>query len=97
MNDEAFNDLLDRAFHGHAVEVLAAVDLDVGLVNRVGQGGLTLLHWISRGGHVDLIQQLIERKADIHARDANGWDSVMWAAAHGRLEALTLLLNREQA
>jgi len=87
MNDEAFNDLLDRAFHGHAVEVLAAVDLDVGLVNRVGQGGLTLLHWIFRGGHVELIQQLLERKADIHARDANGWDS-LWSSRspHSPLE-----------
>ena len=40
------------------VDVLAAVDLDVGLVNRVGQDGYTLLIRASMRGHVDLIQGL---------------------------------------
>ena len=93
MNDQAFNDLLSLALNGRTVEVLAAVDLDVGLVNRVGQGGYTLLIMASRGGHVDLIQGLLERKADIHARIVNGWDSVMYAAFFGHLPALTLLMN----
>ena len=93
MNDQAFNDLLWRARGGHTVEVLAAVDLDVGLVNRIGQFGYTLLIKASIGGHVDLIQGLLERKADIHARNAGGWDSVMFAAWNGNLPALTLLMN----
>ena len=93
MNGEDFQGLLERAHHGHTVEVLAAVDLDVGLVNRVGQLGWTLLLKASWGGHVDLIQGLLERKADIHARNADGWDSVMCAAALGHLSALTLLMN----
>ena len=93
MNDEAFEGLLVRAHNGHTVDILAAVDLDVGLVNRVGQEGWTLLIMASFGGHVDLIQGLLERKADIHARDADGWDSVMYAASNGHLPALTLLMN----
>ena len=93
MNDEAFEGLLRRAWKGHTVEVLAAVDLDVGLVNRVSQYGNTLLLMASTGGHVDLIQGLLERKADIHARTASGWGSVMYAARHGNLPALTLLMN----
>ena len=43
MNEEDFQRLLANAWHGRTVEVLAAVDLDVGLVNRVGQRGYTLL------------------------------------------------------
>ena len=93
MNDQDFNYLLRQAQFGRTVEVLAAVDLDVGLVNRVGQLGWTLLIEASFGGHVDLIQGLLERKADIHARDATGWDSVMQAADRGHLPALTLLMN----
>jgi ankyrin repeat protein len=93
MNDEDFKRFLWRACDGHTVEVLTAVDLDVGLVNRVGQYGRTLLLMASRGGHVDLIQGLLERKADIHARDAYGCDSVMMAAWYGHLPALTLLMN----
>ena len=93
MNDQAFEGLLDRAYYGRTVEVLAAVDLDVELVNRVGQDGFTLLNRASIGGHVDLIQGLLERKADIHARNAIGWDSVISAAINGHLPALTLLMN----
>ena len=93
MNEEAFEGLLRRALYGHTVDVFAAVDLEVGLVNRVGQRGWTLLINASAGGHVDLIQGLLERKADIHARNAYGWDSVMWAAYNGHLPALTLLMN----
>ena len=44
-------------------------------------------------GQVDLIQGLLERKADIHARNAHGWDSVMCAAFNGCLPTLTLLVN----
>ena len=54
--DQVFQWLLWRANDGETVEVLAAVDLDVGLVNRVGQSGYTLLLRASEGGHVDLIQ-----------------------------------------
>jgi len=93
MNDAAFDGLLGRAHNGDTVDVLAAVDLDVGLVNRVGQLGRTLLIMASTGGHVDLIQGLLERKADIHARNASGWDSVMCAAFYDHLPALTLLMN----
>ena len=93
MNEDDFEGLLLRARGGHTVEVLAAVDLDVGLVNRVAQGGYTLLINASWGRHVDLIQGLLERKADIHARTAYGWDSVMHAASRGHLPALTLLMN----
>ena len=94
MNEEAFERFLRRACYGRTVEVLAAVDLDVGLVNRVGQYGNTLLIKASLGGgHVDLIQGLLERKADIHARTVSGWDSVMLAAMNGHLPALTLLMN----
>jgi len=93
MNDAAFDGLLGRAHNGHTVDVLTTVDLDVGLVNRVGQYGWTLLIRASLGGHVDLIQGLLERKADIHARDAGGLDSAMMAAWYGHLPALTLLMN----
>jgi len=93
MNDDAFQGLLGRANDGYTAEVLAAVDLDVGLVNRVDQYGWTLLIMASSGGHVDLIQGLLERKADIHARYVNGCDSVMLAAINGNLPALTLLMN----
>ena len=91
--DEDFQELLGRAYYGHTEEVLAAVDLDVGLVNRVAQDGNTLLLRASTDGRVNLIEGLLERKADIHARAAGGWNSVMHAAFNGHLPAITLLMN----
>jgi len=97
MNDQVFLRLLSRGPRdprdGHTAEVLAAVDLDLGLVNRVGQRGYTLLIMASVRGQVDLIQGLLERKADIHARITIGTDSVMYAARNGHLPALTLLMD----
>ena len=93
MNEQQFQILNGRAFGGRTAEVLAAVDAEPGLVHRVGDAGHRLLHWASMDGHADLIQGLLERKADIHARAVLGWDAMMISARHNHLPALTLLFN----
>jgi len=56
MNEEQFDELLDRAHRNEApAEILAAVELEPGLVTRASGGsGETILHSASEGGHVDL-------------------------------------------
>jgi hypothetical protein len=93
MNEQQFNNLLYRAFGGRTAKVLAAVDVEPGLVHRADNAGYRLLHWASMGGHADLIQGLLERKADIHARTLSGSDAIMLSAMHSRLPALTLLFT----
>jgi len=93
MNEQQFFILEDRAFGGHTAEVLAAVDVEPGLVHRADGVGHRLLHRASMGGNTDLIQGLLERKADIHARVVSGWDAMMISAIHNHLPALTLLFT----
>ena len=93
MNEQQFKTLLGRASGGRTAEVLAAVDAEPGLVHRANDAGYRLLHWASMGGHADLIQGLLERKADIHARAVFGWDAMIMSALHTHLPALTLLFN----
>ena len=93
MNEQQFRILKARAFGGRAAEVLAAVDAEPGLVHRAGDAGNRLLHCASWGGNTDLIQGLLERKADIHARSVIGSDAMMLSAWRNHLPALTLLFT----
>jgi len=93
MNEAQFNNLMNRSRCGHTTAVLEAADAEVGLITRVAHNGLTLLHEASSSGHVELIQGLLERKADIHAKAAVGLDAMMISAGNGHIEALKLLFN----
>ena len=93
MNEEQFNNLMNRSRWGHTTVVLDAVDAEAGLIKRAAYNGLTLLHEASSSGHVELIQGLIDRKADIHAKAAVGCDALMISAGNGHIEALKLLFT----
>ena len=103
MNDQEFNHLLGRAYKGETEAVLSAVDAEPGLATRgnaAGNGwiqGTTLLHQASDCGRVDLVRGLLDRGADVHAKDTgagDGRDALMWACYFGRVPVATLLLDR---
>ena len=111
MNDQEFDQLLYRAQEGETEAVLAAVDAEQGLATRGADGqdwgdeqdgsfwirGLTLLHMASYCGHVDLAHGLLDRGADLHAKDTyagSGGDALMQACFFGRVPVATLLLDR---
>ena len=82
MNEEQFQQLLGSARFGEAPAVLAAVDQDPGLVTRVSENHRygeeeTLLHMACQGGHLDLSRDLLDRRADLHYRNAAGRDALM--------------------
>ena len=96
MNEEAFNELLERAHRGESEAVLAAVDEDPGLATRIVQGGDTLLHYSCIGNRLDLAHALLDRGSEVNAIDAHGFDVLMFACGgDGNCLALvTLLLDR---
>jgi len=55
-----------------------------------------LLHYAAYYGRLDLVGELLDRGADIHARDIHGHDALMWACSGGHedLAMVTLLLDR---
>ena len=94
LNEEEFVELLRRARGGETAFVLAAVDQDQALLNRAGRGGLTLLNCACERGHLELVQGLVERGSDLHAKDNNGWDALFLAAIENPLAVATYLLDR---
>ena len=103
MNDQEFINLLVRAYKGETEAVLSAVDAEPGLATRGAAAGnswirdTTLLHLAGAYGHVDLARGLLDRGADLHAKDTEagyGWDALMRACFSGRVPVATLLLDR---
>ena len=98
MNNYEFGNLLQQADLAstaeYVAEVLSIVDQHEGIVHRANEGGSRLLHWASMGGHVDLIRGLIDRGAEVSAKDSDGRDALMWASLEGHIPAATLLLDR---
>jgi ankyrin repeat protein len=68
----SFDELMDHARDGHTEIVLEAVDRDRGLLARADQNGGRLLDQAACCGRADLVGALLDRGADIHARDNDG-------------------------
>ena len=94
MDDEQFDQLLERADVGDTAAVLAALDQDPSLVNRAGFNGWTLLMRAGIEGFGDLVEELLERGANVHAFHMNGWAALTFAAGRGHYHILTILCDR---
>jgi len=96
LSDEEFEELMQHAGAGQTEIVLEAVDTDRGLLARANQHGFRLLHYAAWYGRSDLVGELLDRGADIHARDNIGYDALMNAcfSDHADLAMVTLLLDR---
>ena len=96
MNEEAFNELLERAHRGESEAVLAAVDQDPGLVTRTDPRRHTLLHSACIGNRLELARALLDRGSEVNAIDADGYDALIFACGgvDSRLALVTLLLDR---
>ena len=59
-----------------------------------GKAGKTALHLAAKSGHLEIIQLLLERGADINTRDRKGKTALHLAAKSGHLDITKLLLER---
>ena len=94
MNEEEFWDLLRRASGGATAFVLAAVDHDQALLTRANGNGNNLLHYACMGSELELVQGLLERGSDLHAKDNDGYNAFHCAANRQILAIITYLLDR---
>ena len=77
LSAEEFRALMEHARVGHTEIVLEAVDRDRGLLARANQYGERLLYRAAWWGRADLVGELLDRGADIHARDNHGYDALI--------------------
>jgi len=48
----------------------------------------------ARWGDLEKVKKLLDRGADVNARDKDGWTPLHWASVHGHLDVIKLLVER---
>jgi uncharacterized protein len=87
--------LLGRACRNEAPAVIAAVELEPGLVTRGSEEkGHTILHNACMGGHLDLVRDLVNRHSDVHQGSTTfGQDALIFASTNGHIPVMEFLLS----
>ena len=88
-NDKDESPLMLAALKGHFALVKKLVERDA----DVNKTGWTALHYAASGGHVQVIDFLLENSAYIDAESPNGTTPLMMAAMYGSPESVKLLIQ----
>lgn len=80
--------LMLAALRGYLDICLALIERDA----DVNKPGWTALHYAATGGHVDVIQLLLDKHAYIDAASPNGSTPLMMAAMYGSVDSVRALL-----
>lgn len=81
---KSIRDLLDEALQTRLFHI--------DTIDRLGRG---LLWYAVSNGHLEATQLLLDRRANLHIRDAMGWTSLHLAVYHGHPPIARLLLERK--
>lgn len=97
LSEDEFNQLCDKARYAETSKVLAAVDKDRRLATRATDFGMTLLMFASQGypDNSSLIEGLLARGANVHARDNSDWNALMFASRYGHIAICTMFLKHK--
>ena len=75
-------EIQDAAKDGNLDKVKALVQANPKLVTSKDAEGKTALHWAATGGHKEVVQFLLDSKADVHAKDNDGKTPLDLASFH---------------
>jgi len=77
--------LIEAAKQGDLAGIAGVLDRHPEIINRRDAQGATALHYAASSGHRAVVQQLVRRGADAHAKDAElGATPAGWAIAYLR-------------
>jgi ankyrin repeat protein len=88
------DEIHEAARQGNLEKVRALVDKDPTLIAAKDKGGETPLHWAAFSGNIDLVRFLLEKGAEVDARNGRGLTPLAFAALQGRTPAAGLLIER---
>ncbi len=74
----------------HSISADIQIDLEV----KDEEYGYTPLLWAARYGHDAVVQLLLEKGADLEAKDKDGWTPLLWAAENGHNAVVQQLLEK---
>lgn len=83
--------LFDASWRGNVAEVTRL--LGQGANPNVVNQGSTPLHKAADGGHLEIMRQLMDHKADVNAKNSDGWSTLANAAGTHKPDATKLLLD----
>ncbi len=85
-------EIFEAAKAGDTARVRMLVDKDPGLLRAVDETGRTALHWACRGVDLEVVKALVEKGADVNARDAAAVTPLHSAASRGHRDAVEFLI-----
>ena len=88
------DDVIKGAHSGNVTMVEAALrENATALLKRTYfDHGVTAMMAAARDGHTDVVKLLLEKGANVHAQDSDGWTALMYAAEGGHFELTKTLL-----
>ena len=82
-------DIWQAAVFGDLERIKEIVEKDPKIVNaKDKEDGQTPLHWVATQGHCEIVKYLIEKGADVNAKDEYCWTPLHWATQEKQLEAV---------
>lgn len=95
MNSVKFTNLCEKAFFGKREKVLIALNKNPMLITRTDGSGNTLLHYVcmNSSNSVLLVKALLSRRANVHTRNVNGINPLMFASRNVDDLTCALLLD----
>jgi ankyrin repeat protein len=91
--DDLSRQFLAALFVGDTARVAALLARNPQLATTLDGRGDQPIHHAARNGDTDIIQLLIQRGANVNARNSRGHTVLYCAGGHGHLQSLHLLLN----
>ena len=86
-------ELFDAAKEGNVGEVLRTLLSGADTSSKFGEDEETPLHVACWKGHLDAVRALLLVKADVEARDKDGWTPLHYACHEGHIEIVQTLLQ----
>jgi ankyrin repeat protein len=84
----------DAALKGDLAKVKELIAKDLSLANAKGRNEKAPLHWAAQGGHVDVVQYLIAKGANVNDLNIQKETPLVYAAEGGHLKVAELLIAK---